>query len=623
MKNLTISLSVACLALVACGGRQDLYEIKFSDAAKAIDRSDMSRAQLPSFMLVSDTQFAVPYTDYELSYQLGQQTIRLPPALSTLESKSFYRNAAAHLLVPLAFESIIDRELAKKREFGLFGGDMAEFSCKAEAKHVFDMLKRKSALPFIITIGNHDAAFHGSFDTDAVSRGGKGEWDSYSYDLWGGVCAMNGGRLTKSGFIEQVLDYYKTAWGLDVTKAKELQSNPDFASKALPRGKAYSGSVEGHPRADGTPEWRLEFEFQLSFEEGPQSHRQSHLYQRFVQLDPKHREKLAFTSLDTTDYGTRPALCDSSGTWVDAVSRFVQIGLGGAISNEQVRWLEQRPLSGARLPHFVLSHYLPFQDVVGLSGCDSTYGAHCLGRRLVEALHGGTFIYGHVHQPFKEGLIKRIDCTQQACNNGKGGCVLKPIDQEACENLAQNALVRLPSLIDNKSYVVFDGHSFGKEDLAKTEGLVASAPFANADYDTCQQRAYEAVELQLLTACVAAVPVGNKVNECPKADDVKQDAKRLAGKVCDDYSSAWVSENAQLFQRFQTPVAGSSIDGVCAGWSEGARWRCILRGLSYSWLTETFSKPPYQGDESRQLDLAERLLNAVEPLRKDKDEEHR
>lgn len=596
------SLGVGLAMLAGCGGEAARYEVQF--AKQPVVREAAAKAHVPKFLVVSDTQFAIPFTDYDLRYRLGKQVIDLPPELSTLAARSFYRNAEAHLTVALAFESLVAREKQNGYGFGLFGGDMVEFSCKNESQQILDMLVRQK-LPFIITIGNHDAVFHGSIDTDAVSRGGRGEWDLYSYALWGNVCEHAGGRLTKSGFIEQVLDYYAKAWELDVRdyfQQGELAKEFPKAGK-LPRAKPYAGVVTNKG-------WQLEFEFELSFEEGPESHRQSHLYQRFTRLDPtKSQPTVAFTSLDTTDYRTRPALCDSESLAVNIASHLVQIGMGGAISSQQVGWLEHRPKLDPSVPHFVLSHYLPFQDVEGLSSCDATFGTRCLGARLAKTLSGSTYLYGHVHQPFKEGSIFRSECFPHQASHRSNARLQTP---DYCRDLGANPLVRLPALIDNKRYVVFDGERFVEKQTERITGLVGEAPFVHTT-TTCEQRVYEHVEFASLLRCVKQAGADGKVESCPVDKDVHAATTALAQKLCPDFAKKWTQENKSTWAHFQAPPPAASAPfssaGVCHGWPESSQWRCILRGLTYNDLNTAAPTEP------EKLKLGELLLSAVEPLR--------
>jgi hypothetical protein len=592
-------------ALVACGVKP-AHELKFAE--QPVERA-YEPGKLPSFLLVSDTQYAVPFTDYDLRYRLGEQLIELPPALSTIVSKSFYRNAVSHLSVPLAFEAVIEREQANGVNFGLFGGDMAEFSCVAESEHIFQMLERHPEVKFIITIGNHDAAFHGAFDTDAISRGGTGEWDRYAWQLWNRVCEHEGGPLTKTRFIERILDYYAKVWGLDWRKNS-------IAGSPAPRGRAYRDVItQGN--------WQLDFEVQLSFESDAESHRQSHFYQRFTYLDEaKGVPRALFTSLDTTDYGSRPVLCSSGSAGVNAASHLVQIGLGGGISRSQIDWLEHRPAVEPGTPHFALSHYLPFQNVKDLSSCDATFGAHCLGTRLSAALTGAVYIYGHVHEPFAEGDIEQTTCD--AGGPPERPCQPADSSDKRCERVTERPVVRLPALIDNKSYVVFDGAHFAERKLKAMAGVAGEAPFAQL-HTSCEQRVYEYQELGALLACAKAqlLPAAGAPATGAKCLDPRAVAKAaslLQPELCHASARGWVSKNPVLWQRLLAePAAGAGLglDGACHGWSEDSRWRCILRGLSYEGLQSS-------GLNAKQLtEAGELILSASRPLRADHDKEHR
>src|SRR5882724_200596 len=288
----TLPHATACLALLiafaGCGGKSATYRL----TAPGAGSTGLSGAR---FVLLSDTQYAVPFTDYDVRYQLGKQTVELPPDSTTKWVTSFYRHAEAHFALPYAMRDILGRERGR-RTFGMFGGDMAEFSCQAETQKIFGVLAEGKELPFIVSIGNHDALFHGSYDTDAVGEAGGGPWDLYSFKLWGSVCEKQGGKLTKAGFIRQLLDYYRTAWNFDFHQALHLDPKENF-----PLGVTWKGTVTQSG-------WELAFSFRLSADDSPESHRQSHLYQRWTRRDPSDaRSKLTVTVLDTTDFGSRPA----------------------------------------------------------------------------------------------------------------------------------------------------------------------------------------------------------------------------------------------------------------------------------------------------------------------------
>jgi hypothetical protein len=599
------ALVLFLLALLpSCGGRA-LYRIEFAD--EPVSRKGNWKAKVPAFIVVSDTQYASPFTDYDLVYRLGNQYIRLPPALSTMAARSFYRNAESHFSVPLAFESILTRAVSDRYGLGLFAGDMAEFSCKAEAERMFRVLARHPEVKFIVTIGNHDATFHGSYDTSAgaVISGGS-DWDLYSFQLWQSVCLREGGLLTKSGFIEQILDYYAKVWGLDYRTAR--------AGKELEPGEHAQGVVTN--RGTG---WTLEFDIALAFDKERDAHRQSHLYQRFTWTDPNGREEpLAFTSLDTTDYGARPVLCSTSSVAETAAQRLVQIGLAGAVSDEQVSWLEERPVARTT-PHFVLSHYLPFQDVEGLSSCDSTFGTRCLGNRLMTALLGSTYIYGHVHQDFKEGTIERSASVPPGRGRSAPGLV-----DDACEALATNPIVRIPSLIDNRAYVVFDGDKFESRSVEGVKDVKGQIPF-KLETTTCMQRVREYEELKSLIECLQQQ---GKEATCLSARAANRETATVAlqSTLCHNDARAWVTANDAQMKSYQAvplaldpkdPESDLSSVGVCKDWDAVTQWRCILRGLAYDALARSTLST------AGKLKLGEKLLSVVEPLRVNHDEEHR
>jgi len=438
-----------------------------------------------------------------------------------------------------------------------------------------------SKVPFIIALGNHDVVFHGSYDSDGVAEAGHGPWDRYSFALWGSVCQRGGGRLTKAGFILQLLDYYESVLKFDFHEALHLEPGSDY-----PLGVGLTGRV-------ASADWELAFSFRLSAEDSPESHRQSFMFQRWTRrMHGDRNPRLTVTVLDTTDYDSRPALCDVG-------AKAVQIGLGGAISTAQVRWLESlQPASGT---HVVLSHHLPFESIVGISECETTFGANCMRARLARVLPGATFIYGHVHQGFERETLREI-----------GGCdksntaTRTPPSQDTSDSSAQlpceYQLVRLPSLIDNKSYVVFENGTFHGEKLVSAAAFESTTPFTKTA-DTCEQRFFEFLELERNIRCYrdgrrreAGAGPG-----CPSVASIVSARKSEGVKLCRDLSSAWKAENAAIWSELERTA--------CKDWHEGEHWRCILRGLSNNALAQADLSEVEQGQ------LGAALLATVQTLR--------
>jgi hypothetical protein len=582
MKTYAVLRQILLLALFAFACSSSTIAYQLAPAKK--------QAVLPfpdSFVLISDTQYAVPFTDYDVRYQLGKQILNLPPDVTTQLVHSFYRHAEAHFALPNAFDAILAaEEQSNQRGFGLFGGDMAEFSCNAETDKMFALLANHPSLPFMIAIGNHDATFHGSYDTDAIGQAGLGPWDVYSFDLWRRVCAQRGGRLTKSGFIRQVLAYYEKVWRFDFHAALGLQPQD-----AYPLGRELSGSALGRG-------FQLDFSFRLSADDSPQSHRQSHLFQRFTRRDPPRPEsKLTVTVLDTLDYGSRKILCGGPG-------EAVQIGLAGGITTTQLKWIENEPPVDGQ--HFVLSHYIPFQDIERLSAdgkgerigdCETTFGTRCLGARMQKDLGKAIYIYSHVHQGFEAEQLTKVD------------------DKKDCDAASADlSLVRLPSLIDNKAYVVFEKGQFRNQPLPASPELESNVPFTSSSCDpkqkacaltkqcqTCNQRYLEYLELQRNVRCFAQLAVSPGA-ACPELLPVLVSGVPEAEKFCQFSASAWRAESKANDTNWQT------LSADCKDWPTTDLWRCVLGGLSTKAVTDAGLSP------SQTALFYEKLLNAVDTL---------
>jgi len=553
-------LAAGALFAVGCGGN-DRYH--FAPATPLTGLPEVS------FLALSDTQYAVPFTDYDVRYQLGKQVVELEPEVTTKWVTSFYRHAEAHFALPLALRQILSDEqkvgAQGRQRFGLFGGDMAEFSCKQETETILDLFLGQPKLPFIIAIGNHDAVFHGSYDTDAVGENGQGPWDIYSFALWGTVCKNLGGRLTKSGFIRQVLAYYEKAWSWNIHDALKLKQDAEY-----PLGVPLNGVV-------ANAEWELAFAFRLVPDDLPGSHRQSYLYQRFTRRDPgQAKPLLTVTVLDTTDYGVRPS-------WCDPRSAPVQIGMAGAVSPNQVEWLEGRSIVLG--PHFVLSHHIAFEAIDNVDRCETTFGTGCVGARLSKALAGATFVYGHVHKPLElEKLTKNEKCWADA---GAGTCSWP--------------LVRLPSLIDNKSYVTFENGTF-KEKVLEAGPNLASAYPLERPHEPCEHRFLEYVELARNIRCFADQRRNVPFPACGSLESAYAAHKDEMAAICGDLSRQWTSEHASDWKQYRAEA--------CENVDSSEHWRCILRFLSQRALDGANLATAEQGQ------LGRALLGAVHTLRR-------
>jgi len=546
------ALLLSTLLLLSCG-RAALYRL--SPAPAAVSQTRLGASE--QFVLISDTQYAVPFTDYDVRYQPGKQVVNLPPSLTTHWSNSFYRHAEAHLAVPLALSSILAQE-EKSKNFGLFGGDMAEFSCNAETKRMFNVFRAHPKIPFIVAIGNHDATFHGSYDTDAIAESGQGPWDTYSFALWQYVCAPHGGPLTKTGFIRQLLDYYHDAWGFDFKQALKLAN----AADDYPLGQQLSGTVSKSG-------WTLDFSLRLGPPNDPSSHRQSYFYQRWSHRPADEQPAtLTVTVLDTMDLGSRKVLCDPYG-------QVIQVGLAGAISSNQLDWLQARPkVTG---PHFVLSHHVPFEDIVQADGtrldsCETTLGTRCLGASLLNYLGPVTFLYAHVHRTFEQESLISIEnentCKIEAETRGTS-CA---DDDPKCKGIR---MIRLPSLIDNKSYGVYEDQNFSERgldsapiDRTKTKtpalpsGKLESLPPLTLTRDTCEQRYLELVELHRNVDCFTG-------SRCEPLYPLLQAQLPNAKALCQGEAAVWKSANAPLWNAFKSECTNDT-------WAGADPWRCIL-----------------------------------------------
>jgi len=592
-------LSLVATLSIACGSAAPLYRLSTVPAPPPLPLTE-------SFISISDTQYAVPFTDYDVNYWLGDQLVDLPPFETTSWSRSFYRHAGAHLAVKDATDAILAQE-TNRREFGLFGGDMAEFSCAAETDTMFKVFAAHPKLPFIVAIGNHDSTFHGSYDTDAIGANGQGPWDKYSFDLWDFVCRQHGGRLTKTGFIKQLLTYYESTWGFDFHDALARAYPHDSIGKQgddYPLWKPLDATVT-------SGEWSLSFSLQLGPDNDPGAHRHSYFYQRWTkrkrgEADPT----LTITVLDTMDVGSRKILCDK---WY---AQALQIGLAGGISQQQLSWIHRLPKVSGQ--HFVLSHHFPFQDVIDEQGtamgaCETTFGTRCLGNSLQHELGPATYLYAHVHKDFERESVIGIDTLKQ--------CKVEQASDEAtyrrsafncssddprCQGLP---LVRLPSLIDNKSYVVFEQGAFRAQPLPRNPALQSMPPYHplageagdKVNRSTCEQRYLEYLELDRNLKCFQSQQSGAGASACPLLAEVLDGATAQAVKLCRDSASAWKAEN---------PTPWSNVKGECdvPQWPAAETWRCILSSLT----RQSFAAAPLTPEQRATFSL--QLLSAVCPL---------
>jgi hypothetical protein len=272
------------------------------------------------------------------------------------------------------------------------------------------------------------------------------------------------------------------------------------------------------------------------------------------------------TVLDTMDYRSRSVLCDSK-------AKAVQVGLAGAISAGQVEWLES--LHKAEGIHFVLSHYLPFESVErpqlndaakaeNMHSCDTTFGTKCLGARLVATLPAATFIYGHVHKPFEQESIASRHGTNECTPEDRAD---KEKQGSACECINEVALplVRLPSLMDNKQYVVFENGSFQAKQVAPRT-LSSLQPFA-VSCNTCIERFAELVEIEQNVACLKQREAAPNT-KCADLTTAFKAREAEANDLCNGVPTAWQTNHDADWQK---------VRPVCETWLPTEQWRCILR----------------------------------------------
>jgi hypothetical protein len=509
--------SLAALVIAACSGDSSRFTLKDRTAAEL---AEAPKRTAPAFLLLADTQYSVPGTDYDVSYQLASlATISVPPSLSTRAAGSFYRHSAANHVLPEVLDQILGSHAADGVRFGVFAGDLVEFACEREADEMFAVLKKHKELPLIIALGNHDAVFHGSYDTQAIADDYAGAWDRYSMRQWAHVCEHLGGPLSKPDFIKRVVEYYDLVWGFGIDKTLAKHD-----SEKLAEGEGGALTLRNEHG------WTLYFSVKQSKPDEPDSHRQSHLWQRF-EYQPERGASATFSVLDTTDYSQRVGLCQPG-------ANFAQLGMGGAISLEQAMWFKGRPTPTEN--HFILSHYFPADSIEEFGACEETTGTACLWGQWIRKLENApTFIYGHVHDEYSRQLLK---------------------DEEGSKEFD---VVRVPSLIDNRAYVLFKGGEFSEINLPEDERLKSERPFANKQVkDTCEQRHRELVELERNIACFTRA-------SCPKLESVLAGARTEGNKICKGEAQAWKNANKARWTEIEK--------GECKDWNPLEHWRCILR----------------------------------------------
>jgi hypothetical protein len=287
---------------------------------------------------------------------------------------------------------------------------------------------------------------------------------------------------------------------------------------------------------------------------------------------PNTDPDLTVTALDTTDYGTRRALCQVG-------ANFVQIGMAGAVSSNQVKWLKALPK--VRGQQLVLSHYLPVEGVQDeatkkeITSCDTALGMRCLGAQVAEALQpeGGpdpVYVYGHVHRPFRNEIATPT----------KDGPKLK--------------LIRLPSLIDDKSYVAYGDGVFGEVKLPTDKRFESRVPLSTPG-KTCLQRYREYTEIRRDVHCYV-----NKGTDgtaaCASLATVLAAAEPAAAMFCNDLARWKQAHGAQL-----ATAKADQCDPRAP-----AEWRCLLQRLTASLFDEA------QVPENERVALGALILASVE-----------
>lgn len=173
--------------------------------------------------------------------------------------------------------------------------------------------------------------------------------------------------------------------------------------------------------------------------------------------------------------------------------------------------------------------------------------------------------YAHVHAPFQPETIRRYD-------KPRPGAKARPAVPERAYDL-----FRIPSLIDNHSYVVVDGVVEAKT-LEKAAYIESRRPFsesgstfralleaASGDVSrlTCQQRFLETIELERNAECFSKHQGGTRA-DCPKLADefLRLKAEISAFCAAADQNTRW------------------PLDDRCPSYPDRETWRCnlLLRG---------------------------------------------
>lgn len=539
--------------------------------------------------MLADLQYSVPVTDYDIELPGN----KLDPNSLSQRAHSFYRHSAATQVLPLVLDSILSEAETGGVKVGVIAGDLVEFACADELRTLLDVLERHPKLPVIITPGNHDVLFHGSFQTDTRNLRAK-DFDEEDEDeaasepsdeektktrksllfdyawtrKWRRVCSSHGGVLTKSDFVQQVLTYYQKVWGFELDVPAACRDKPaDPGATGTFAGAAWSRDRHTYFEYSAKIANIAENQFRGA-------HRRSHLYQRFTVNEPG-TEPLALTILDTTDYVENPAICDRIGG-------LVQVGAGGSISAKQIEWLSKiRP---AATQQVFVSHYLPLGNTA-MGPCDETFFSHSddWNSYLKKLSENSLFVYAHVHRPFRAETWTSKDGIQ---------------DLHA---------VQLPSLIDNHAYVELRPTGFHLAQLEKPVKFDSVAPFTTPG-STCDQRYREYAELQRNLACFdhkAAPPADGKCQPLTQEFTRRNPEQK---SICQDNARAWEAKNEALWKELQK--------SYCPSPPAGEHWRCVLRGLGSRAIESLRKDPDPTGEGARRMaSFARSQLAATKTLR--------
>jgi hypothetical protein len=263
----------------------------------------------------------------------------------------------------------------------------------------------------------------------------------------------------------------------------------------------------------------------------------------------------------------------------------------------------------------VLSHYIPFQSIDGIDPCETTFGTSCLGARLRKVLGDSTYIYAHVHKPFEaESIEIGAPKPNPGLTTADGGApktapapsALPATANETCEATAtppkfpENAtrLIRLPSLIDNKQYVVFSRGQFKGVLLSDCssansppDALASVEPFTMT-CDTCTQRFLEYTELVRNLSCLKLA-----AGDCPDLKQALSRALAEAPSLCQNGAADWLKTNAE-----------TGVGQACTQTEASEKWRCILRNLTAKLM------PEGAVSQKQRADAGLRILAVSQPL---------